>query len=347
MTPQEAFAMQAVACRSLGSEFMGQLMSLVSERLTVETEPGRLALKWQGDPRPSADSVPLRLAGALHWLALSGTAPELAAVYPPNSVDDDSLWAAVSHALDAHGAVMVALMASPPQTNEIRRAAALVPMLHAVAGSTGLPVMLSELGASAGLNLRADQFRIDMGDKTYGPENSGVHHRPDTEGKAPDPVALNVVDRAGVDLRPFDLTDANQTMRLLSYLWPDQPHRMDNTRAAVAIADQIPAPVAQADAIDWLATRLETQSTGVVHVVYHTIAWQYFPADVQAKGEALLAAAGAAATASRPLARISMEADGHGPGAAMTLTQWPGGAPRAMGRVDFHGRWIKWEGAGQ
>lgn len=343
MTPREAFEMQAQSCRALGSEFMGQLMSLAAKRLTRDFAPGRLALDWQGDPRPSADSVPLRFAGALHWLALSGTAPDLAAVYPPQQVDDDRLWQAVLQSMADHGQTMEAMMASPPQTNEIRRSVALVPMLHEVARQTGLPVMLSELGASAGLNLRADQFRLDLGTCQYGPEGSGVRHAPESEGHPPAPAELSIIDREGVDLRPFDLSDLDQQTRLLSYLWPDQPHRLANTRAALELAGSFPAKVASGDAIDWLETRLNEQQSGHAHVVFHTIAWQYFPADVQARGEALLTKAGAAASPDRPLARISMEADKNTPGAAMTLTLWPDGIPRHMGRVDFHGRWVKWE----
>ena len=43
------------------------------------------------------------------------------------------------------------------------------------------------------------------------------------------------------------------------------------------------------------------------------------------------------------LARFSMEADGDGPGAAMTLDLWPGGRRLSFGRIDFHGRWIDWQ----
>jgi len=343
MTPREAFAFQAQACRQLGSEFMGQLMGLAADRLDTATAPERLALEWPGDPHPSADSVPLRLAGALHWLVLTGRDPALAQVYPPHAATDDALWRAVAQALEVHGDAIVAFMASPPQTNEIRRAAAIVPMLHAAVGPFGLPVMLSELGASAGLNLRADQFYLEMGGQSYGPSAAHVRLAPECEGAPPPPVTLHVDDRAGVDLRPFDLSQEAQQSRLLAYLWPDQPERLSNTRAALQLAHALPAPVTAGDAIDWLETRLSEQTDGQLHVIYHTVAWQYFPRDVQARGEAMLAKAGKAATDMRPLARISMEADGQGAGAAMTLTMWPDGMPQAMGRVDFHGRWINWE----
>ncbi|MFD2853815.1 DUF2332 family protein [Seohaeicola zhoushanensis] len=61
-----------------------------------------------------------------------------------------------------------------------------------------------------------------------------------------------------------------------------------------------------------------------MHLIYHTIAWQYFPAEKQAEGTALIEAAGAGATASRPLAWLGLEADGGTEGAAITLRLWPG-----------------------
>ena len=98
----------------------------------------------------------------------------------------------------------------------------------------------------------------------------------------------------------------------------------------------------QADAIDWLDTRLSQQPEGTLHLVYHTIAWQYFPTKAQARGTDLLAAAGRRATRTRPLAHLSMEADNEGPGAGLVLTTWPGGRPHRIGRADFHGRWVDW-----
>ena len=57
---------------------------------------------------------------------------------------------------------------------------------------------------------------------------------------------------------------------------------------------------------------------------------------------ALIETAGAAATTDAPLALFGMEADGTGPGAALTLRLWPGDVTLPMGRADFHGRRIDW-----
>ena len=99
----------------------------------------------------------------------------------------------------------------------------------------------------------------------------------------------------------------------------------------------------QGDAVDWLAPRLDAAPDGHVHLIYHTVAWQYFPPDRQALGRRLIEAAGARATEHRPLAWLALENDGgEGPGAALTLRLWPGDLHFALGRADFHGRWINW-----
>ncbi len=100
--------------------------------------------------------------------------------------------------------------------------------------------------------------------------------------------------------------------------------------------------VERADAIDWLKVRLARSFP--VHVIYHSIAWQYLPAAAQREGEALISAAGLAATHDAPLARLQMEGDGQTPGAALSLQIWPGGEKHLIGRADFHGRWVRWQG---
>ena len=99
--------------------------------------------------------------------------------------------------------------------------------------------------------------------------------------------------------------------------------------------------------IDWLAARLQAAPPGHLHLIQHTVAWQYFPAEAQQRGQALIEAAGAKATPDRPLAWLSMETDGDTTGkvgAALILRLWPGEITLDLGRADFHGRWVDWAG---
>ncbi len=318
---------------------MGRLMALCADRLTEETPVGAAVLNWPGDPSANSDSVPLRLAGALHALRRSGHAG-LARVYPPKKASDDALWDAVESALGGHAGFLLQRLESPPQTNEVRRSAALIPALHLLGARFDLPVRLVEIGCSAGLNLRADRFALLAGDTRYGPAEAPVTLTPDWTGAPHAPARVDVSERIGLDLNPLDpVRDAE---RLLSYLWPDQPDRIARTEAAIRLAKVTPARLIRGDAVDWLGRKL-APLPGQLTLLFHTIAWQYLPAQARTEGDRLIAEAGARATASAPIARFAMEA--AGPHADLSLEIWPGQGIIPLGRADYHGRWIVWERA--
>jgi hypothetical protein len=100
--------------------------------------------------------------------------------------------------------------------------------------------------------------------------------------------------------------------------------------------------VDRGDAAPWLAHRLAEPQPRRLHLVYHTVAWQYFPPETQDACLSALERAGARATPDAPLARLAMEADGLRDGAGLSLTLWPDGQTLALGRIDFHGRWLRW-----
>ncbi len=277
--------------------------------------------------------MPLRLCGALHALRLADRAG-LAAVYPPHEPDDAALWAGVAAALRDEAAFVDRFIDSPPQTNEVRRSAALIAAGHWLTARHGLPIRASDLGASAGLNLSWHRFGLDTPSGRLGAADPVLVLRPAWTGAVPDGPRPRVVEARGVDLSP--VTDPD---RLRAYLWPDQPERMRLTEAALAAG---PRPVDEGDAVDWLTRRLPHRP-GTTHLVYSTMAWQYLPAERQALGTRRIGAAGATATRDNPLAWLAMENDGSGPGAALTLRLWPGGHLHALGRIDFHGRWLSWE----
>ncbi|WP_422074232.1 DUF2332 domain-containing protein [Tranquillimonas rosea] len=337
-----AFEEQARACEELGSPFHGRLLALCAAHLTPGGAVAARVLNWRGDPSHRADSVALRLAGALHALKLSGRS-ELVAVYPPSNVDDAALWHAVESTMADEADVILAWLESPPQTNEVRRSAAVIPALHLVAQRFGRPIEMFELGTSGGLNLRADRYRLDLPGARFGPADARTILTPDWSGPYPPDAAPHIVRRAGGDLNPLDPASDADRLRLLAYLWPDQAHRLKLTEAAIATAAEHPAEITRGDAGAWLADVLDRSAEGHCRFVFHTIAWQYFPEATKAACAAALDAAGATASRDSPIVRFGMEADG-GRGAALTLTTWPGEEIVSLGRADFHGRWIEWTG---
>jgi PTH1 family peptidyl-tRNA hydrolase len=136
---------------------------------------------------------------------LDKSAPDLAAAYPPNSVSDEVLWKAVAAALRMHEERLLTWLDRAPQTNEVRRAAAVIAGIWWALGQIAdRPVTLSELGASAGLNLGLDRFSVARDGKVRGPNDAVVALTPEWRGGLPpDPRAIDVLDRAGSDISPL------------------------------------------------------------------------------------------------------------------------------------------------
>lgn len=337
MNLRDALHAQALACIELGSPFTGRLLRVVAENIRPGTPVTDRLLNWPGDVSSRGASVPLRLAGALHGLVRAGAAPDLAAHYVPNHTPDDRLlWQAIHTTIAQNAPRIESWLNSAPQTNEVGRSAVLIAVGHLLTAEFNLPLVLSELGASAGLNLMWDHFALDIPGGTFGATVPSLTLRPDWRGMLPEKTAPKVIERRGTDLMPVDPRDRE---RLLAYIWPDQPERLARTQAAFDIAS---AQVDRSDAADWLEARLPASRPGAVHLVYHTVAWQYFPPDTQARAEASIISAAARATPDAPLAWFGMEADANPNGAALSLRVWPENRIFTLGRADFHGRWVDW-----
>lgn len=330
---RQAFHDQAAACAALGSPLMARLMSGLAEALSPGDPVTDRVLGWPGDPSSRADSVPLRLAGGLHALVLTGQDPDLAAAYA--APDTDPIDAALA-AIRAHPEHLCSWLGSPPQTNEVRRSAPLIAAAHWLTARFGLPLVVSELGASAGLNLLFDHYALALPGQTLGPADPALTLMPDWSGPLPPLAPPRIIGRRGADLNPLD--PETDRIRLLAYLWADQPERLTRTRAALDLAARLRPKVDHADAAAWLENRLATPTRGALHLVFHTVAWQYFPASTRTRALGALERAGRRG----PVARLAMEADATPSGAALTVTIWPGGETIPLGRVDFHGRWVAW-----
>ena len=298
---RDAFLDQARACDNLGSPFMGRLMRVCADILNETTAVGARILNWPGNATNMVDSVPLRMAGGLHAVVLRGDDAALGAAYPPNSTPNNAaLGALITAALTTHKDALMAALDSPPQTNEVRRSAVLIAIGAHVGAHYDLPLTLSELGASAGLNLFWDNYALDTGGqivgRTFDASEPVLTLRPDWQGPRPPARGATVVDRRGVDLRPFSFANADDQLRAQSYIWPDQVDRIALTKSAIANAAQSAPLVDQGDAAAWIEHRLATPSDGTAHLIFHTIAWQYFPPATQERANAAIYAAGARAT---------------------------------------------------
>jgi hypothetical protein len=212
--------------------------------------------------------------------------------------------------------------------------------LLAVADAFPLPMRLFELGASGGLNLLLDRYGHDLGGVRAGDAASRLQLKPAWTGPPPPRADVRIAARAGVDLDPVDLTQDGE--RLLAFVWADMHERIARLEAALAVAAADPPRVEKADAADWLERILPAApADGAVRVVYHSVAYQYFPAPVQQRIEYLMHRLGAEATAAAPLAWLRYEQQPGEPIQSLRLRTWPG-EDRHLAWAHPHGAQVEW-----
>lgn len=337
-----AFDTQVGWCEALGSGFTAAVLRAVACDVAAGGIAADLIGAWPGDP--VADALPLRVAGALHGLVLTGAAPDLAAAYPPAPVPaPDDLRALLRAAMARHRRAVADGLTSPPQTNEVGRSAVLLGGFLRIAAETRLPLRLREIGASAGLNGRWPAFHYRIGTRTWGDSRSPVRLAPRWAGPLPPLDApLSVAEWRGCDRAPIDVDDAAQRLRLRSYVWPDQPERLARLDGAVALALADGRRVERADAAAWLRGRLAEPAEGCVTVLYHSVVWQYLPDETRRDIVASLEAAGAAATAAAPLAWLRFEPVPDEPRPTLRLRLWPGGRDVLLAEAGAHGSDVTW-----
>ncbi|NYI04493.1 DUF2332 domain-containing protein [Allostreptomyces psammosilenae] len=349
MSREHAVAMierQAAACADLGSPLYAALLTRVAEDVRAGG-PCAQAIAGHEDA-PGDALVSLRLLGGVHALALSGRAPELAAHYPSTGgafdpARPDAAWPAFRATVAAHTAWIRDWITRPPQTNEVGRANLLIAGLLTTVHATGLPVRLLELGASAGLNLRADHFRCVGPGYAWGPADSPVllentwRASPPpwlTEAAAAHPE-LTIIQRRGCDPTPIDPTTPDGALRLRAYVWPDQTARFARLDGALRLAARVPAEVVPLGAADFLAgVRLEP---GTLTVVWHSVMRQYVPGAEWARVEEQLDRLAAASTERAAFAQIAFEPRIGAEHSFQLSVRLGGAPPRYLAEAAPHG----------
>jgi hypothetical protein len=211
------------------------------------------------------------------------------------------------------------------------------------------PLALIEVGASGGLCLLPDRY-------SYRYHHAGWPHTRESrvglpgavelfcelKGPAPVPTQLPVIVwRAGLDLNPIDLHDAEQVRWLEALVWPDQPHRLATLRGAVTIARRDPPRVVAGDLTRDLAALVQQArqaQPGATLVVMHSAVLAYLPTPARVQfGDDVTA---------MDVEWVSNEA----PGVVATVTS--GCAPTTgfllahnrvpIARTDPHGAWLRW-----
>lgn len=331
---------QAAAVREMGSTFVATVLEAAERQLHRAPRTAALIAAWPRDV--AADALAMRFNAALHAVARGDTLPALAALYRDRAGDFDRV---IGEALAVADDVIVEWMRDPPQTNEVGRTAAIMAALMVARAHHDMPCELRELGASAGLNLNLDRYAYDLGGRAVGLAGSPVRVAPEWRGPPPAVRPVEIVSARGVDLRPLDVTDAAACARLMAFIWADQHARADRLAAALAIARARPPQVDAGDIALWLPEQLAApQPQGRCRIIVHSMALQYLDPARRHTVEAAFRAAGATATATRPLARVAFEWTPARDAVHLSLTVWPDGITHHLATCHAYGAWIDWHG---
>lgn len=340
--PAEGIAWQAEHCRRNGAPVTGQVVAAMLPLLSGETAVGRRMANWPG--RVLEAAMPLRLAGGLHWLHLSGADARLGPVYAGQVTDQPGIDRIVAGVVRDHDATLLEWFDGPPQTNEAGRSAALMGGLLWLSARLGPAFDLLEIGSSAGANTMIERYAFDLAGVRTGPAASPVLIRPDWQGPPPPAAPVEIVSIRGCDVAPIDLAGPEAVMRLKAYVWAEMTERLTRLDAISALASEAPPRIDRADAADWVEARLaEPQAEGTTRVLYHSIVWQYLPKQGRARIEAAMARAGAKADDDRRLAWLALETNRATFRHELRVRYWPGGDESVLlGEAHAHGAWVKW-----
>lgn len=341
---REAIEWQARHCEKAGAPCTARVIRAELAMLETETATGRRMANWYG--LSLADAMPLRVAGGLHWLYLSGEDKRLEPVYGGLLTDQNAIDAIVADLAVRFDARLMPWLDGPPQTNEAGRSASVMAGLLWLSGKLGPRFELGEIGASAGVNTMMGRYFYDLGGTTAGPSLSRMRIAPEWRGDPPPPNPVEIVAARGCDIAPVDLADPNQALRLKAYVWAEASERMARLDTAIAMAGRAAPELEKTDAADFVSAMLaRPQEDGVTRVLFHTIVWQYLPQASQEAITAIMEEAGRAATAERPLAWIALETNRATFAHELRLRFWPGsGETVHLANAHPHGAWVEWLG---
>lgn len=341
---RQAIDWQASHAERADAPITGRIVRAQLAILDTSTELARRMNDWPG--LSLEDAMPLRVAGGLHWLHLSGAEARLAPVYAGEVADQPAIDAIVAQVVREWDAKLVPWLDHPPQTNEAGRSSSIVAGLLWLLQRLGPRFEMNEIGASAGVNTMIERYRYDLGGVELGPADSPMRLQPEWRGAPPPAGQIEIFAIRGCDVAPVDLGDPAEALRLKAYVWADARERMGRLDAAARLAAEKPPLLERKDAGPFVEQRLAApQDQGVTRVLYHSVMWQYLPEATRRSITAAMEHAGARATADRPLAWVRLETNRQTFRHELSVRYWPGGdEPVILSEAHPHGAWIAWHG---
>lgn len=347
----KALDWQATHAEENGAPCTARVIRALGPVSEGETATGRRMANWHG--LTLKDALPLRMTGGLHNLVLTGEDDRLARVYSGQMTDQGQIDRLVCELVETYDHRLLPWLDGPPQTNEAGRSASIMAGLLWLAQRVHPRFDLFELGASAGVNTMIERYHYRLGETEVGPASSPMRIEPEwrADSSPPSPPSdFEIVSVRGCDVAPIDLSDADNALRLKSYVWPEAQIRMARIDAAIALAGERPPELVRKDAGEFVIEQLSLpQASGTTRAMFHSIMWQYMPAATQDAITGAVEAAGAKATADRPLAWVSLETDPATFRHELHVRYWDGsgasGSRVLLARAHAHGAWVDWIGS--
>ncbi|TDW93945.1 hypothetical protein EV137_1243 [Kribbella pratensis] len=281
---------------------------------------------------PARRRHPTAILAALHHLALSGQAPDLAEAIAAANATATATAAANANAttdaagLDVVGAVGVEVVrragdlvlevgaGRKVRGDEGGRHAVLYPAVAEVARRVGATsVGLIDVGRAAGLNLTVDRVGISYSNgQSLGDAGSAVQVSASVvgDGRVPQHAMPEVVARVVVDVDPIDVTEVDEARWLRACVPPDQVQRLTRLDAELALAEAAPPVPVRGGVVDVLPDAIASVPDDVLPVVITT--WALSGLDLDGRLRFLQRLDEAATR--RPVAWVSVEGVGVAPG---------------------------------
>ena len=321
---------------------------------------------------PVGQRLPVLLLAALHDVVLRQVGAPLQPWYPsvtdtppPPADPIDALYETVER---FRGELLDLLRTRQVQTNEVNRCTGWWLGLHDVCAGDPRPLCLVEVGSSAGLNLRINDYAYEFAGagvdgRVFGHIGSSV--RLSTRIRTGPWPGLDadlpaVHSSIGIDQNPLVVMNEADSRWLRACVWPEQKIRFDRLDAALSRARADPPTVIVGDLVDDLMPVLESRPNGTHVVVFDSWVLAYVSRERRELFGAKLADAARSITAGGGrLTLLSFEAESVIPWMAvpprdpdapaeiayasiMSATSFDTGEPVAvaMARCQAHLNWV-------
>jgi hypothetical protein len=259
---------------------------------------------------PAHPHQPLIVLAAVQYLVMGGAKGPVASLYEHGSraVPITEAGPLIGDFIRSHEADVRDLLTRWfIQTNEPTRSACIGLGVAWAARQIGEPIGLIDDGASAGLNLAFDRFRLDFGaGRELGALDSPVRLYCELRNLDVLPVDRlpTVAARIGIDRNPIDLRDEPSRRWLLALTWPGTA-RQRQLRQVIDLVRLDPPTVRRGDMVDDLGQALQDMN-GRPTVVVTSWSFSYLRRVDRARFEQVLAQHGR----SRPIAWVCCDGAG-------------------------------------